>query len=212
MTDRKTVISVIMPSRDPTHVPHLPEGADEVLVVTGPGKASAANAGAQAARGNVLVFVDDDVGFEGNLGYFSYADPNEHWWTVRAWHDGSGDPRTAMSCLGTSLLASIGGFQNWNASIGPFQALRRWAFEAVGGYDTEHPLEDLNLARKLHARGLLLYRVPIVGTVYRPFTPYQETFDRWNRRGMNRYGPHVIRRWIPHRPTQILVEAQVRTV
>lgn len=131
---------------------------------------------------------------EGDLHYLHYVSQEDHWWTVRAWLDATGDPRTASSCFGTSLLSTIGA---WNASIGPFQAVRKWAFDAVGGYDTDHPLEDLNLSRKLHERGLQLHRIPLLGILHRPFTRYPDIFAKFEAQGVDRFGPHPVRRWVP---------------
>ncbi len=206
MTDAKTIISVIIASRDPDHVPHLPDGADEVLVVAGPGKASAQNAGAKLAEGNLLVFVDDDVTFEGSFYQLHYVPADQHWWTVRRWIDGTGDAFNASKCFATSLIASVGG---WNGSVGPLQAVRRWAFESVGGYDVDHPLEDLNLSKKLHQRGLQLHRIQMTGVIQRRFASYEETFARFARMGAQRFGPHPVRRWVP--VSKFRLQADLRT-
>jgi GT2 family glycosyltransferase len=195
-----TTVSAIVPATNapPTlaacleAVRSADEAPDEVVVVEeGGGPADARNRGAARARGEILVFVDADVvphrdafarirrAFESDSApaalFGSYDDRPAAAGVVSAFrnllhhhvhHDGAGTATTFWAGLG---------------------AVRRDAFEAVGGFDADRYLvpsiEDIDLGARLTAAGFRIELDPAVqGTHLKAWGLYSMVeSDLWHR-------------------------------
>lgn len=159
----------------------LPAGAEEVVLVEGPGVAGAKNYGARSARGEVLVFTDDDSRLSGDLGWFQGRPAGESFWCAEL-VDGTGG-KAARNVAAMNVLQERGNFLGCNGS---FQAVRRWAFDAVGGFDRRSVYEDVDLSRRLTVAGYRVRRCPITVTVMRAYAEMDEAIPR--RAGEAVYG------------------------
>ncbi len=175
------VLSVVVPVRDLGQWPQVVRnicGAGnpgELILQAGSGIAECRNRGAAKAAGDVLLFSDDDVTIQGDFGYFSDRPESEAWWVALRWTDYTGDEYTETVCRTLNFLAPLSGIL---ASVGSFQAVRRSAFEAVGGYDTGSVHEDHALARALHRKFGLPAVAPFeVGILRRTVT----VAEHWER-------------------------------
>jgi glycosyltransferase involved in cell wall biosynthesis len=185
------VLSIVVPVRSVERAgevaSHFPRGADEVLLQEGVGIARARNRGARRARGDLLLHTDDDVLLHGDLAWFRDRPPREVWWIAREWTTSSKDPYTVKMCaglnLGTALRVHV-------ASVGPFQPMRRWAFDAVGGFDESDVHEDTGMARRLYAAFGPPAVAPVTVEVLRRFATMPETWERRRLRGDDSDGPY----------------------
>jgi hypothetical protein len=187
-------VSVVMPVRrladGQKAVGRLPSGAMEVVLVTGPGLAGAKNYGAGVARGDLLIFTDDDVQVQGDLGWFDGRPAEELFWGAEVL-DGTGG-QAAANVFGMAMMR--GNFLGVNAA---FQAVRREAFELVGGYRRGSIYEDVDLGRRLLAIGVRPCRSPVRVRVMRRYAGVGEV-TRW-RSGealYGRSGPYEARRLV----------------
>jgi hypothetical protein len=173
------------------------EAPDELLVVRrapGPGPAHARNEGAGRASGDVFVFVDADVvvhadAFARIRACFA-ADPGLT--AVFGSYDDRPEARGAVSGFRNLLhhhvhQASPGAATTFWAGLG---AVRREAFEAAGGFDTDTPhqraVEDVELGMRLSESGARIVLDPgLLGTHLR----------RWTLAGMVR--TDLVNRGIP---------------
>ena len=163
------IVSIVVPARDcAVELPALPPGADEILVQSCGPPGRARNVGVQRARGDILLFIEDDLSLTGSIDWLRKRPPHEVWWACSGYADLTGDPytRRAMSFLNTMLaLRNIAG-------VGPVVACRRTAWAAVGGYDDRDLLGDFSFARKLYkAFGIFPAQMPVWVGVHRPNTP-----------------------------------------
>jgi hypothetical protein len=143
-------VSVVIPVRSieggDDVVRHLGPGASEVVLQAGCGIALARNNGARRSTGDVLLHCDDDVLVVGDLSWFDRAPARHAYWVAARWSTSTDDPYTRRVSAFQNMQVGFGLF---SASVGSFQPMRRYAFEAVGGYaDTAH--DDMRMARALH--------------------------------------------------------------
>ena len=187
-------VSVVMPVRrladGQKAAGRLPSGAMEVVLVTGPGVAGAKNYGAGVARGDVLVFVDDDSRVEGDLGWFDGRPEGEAYWGGEL-EDGTGGKATG-NVFGMNMMQG-----NFLAVNGSFQAVRREAFELVGGYRRGSIYEDVDLGRRLLAIGVRANRSPVRVRVMRRYAGVGEVARRRAGEALyGRSGPYEARRLV----------------
>lgn len=123
----------------------------EVIYQSGGTIAGARNRGAVRTRGDVLIFTDDDIRLEAPYSWFSTRPPSESWWIPATVVSDVDDEFTQMAC---SVIRFVIPFRGILASGGHFLAVRRSAFEKVGGYSLSHLFEEHGMSRKLfHAFG-----------------------------------------------------------
>jgi len=165
--------------------------ADRVVVVAGPPSAGAArNAGAAAAKGEVLVFVDADVvappGTVAALAAVLAADLGLT--AVFGSYDAAPAHPSLISRFRNLLhhhvhQRSPPEAETFWAGCG---AVRREAFERTGGFDPRSPIEDVELGRRMRAAGL---RIRLERTIQ------VKHLKRWTLAEMVR--TDVLRRGIP---------------
>ena len=182
-------VSIVVPTRNCQQVLAYPEGADEVILQECGPPGRARNVGARRARGEILVFQDDDCILAGNLNWLRWRPPSETWWPVAEYIDNTGDAYTVRALMflnGMLTLKNIAG-------VGPVVAVRRVAWEAVHGYDDLDVLGDFSFARKLYAAfGTFVTQMPVKVGVHRPNTPPKELFAQrayWFDRELPEDGP-----------------------
>jgi len=171
MVGRIPRISIVVPTRNHLQVLAYPSGADEIVQQTCGPPGRARNVGFRRTTGDIVLFTEDDLILAGNLNWLRWRPPGEIWWPCAEYVDHTGDVYTvrAMGFLNTMLaLRNIAG-------VGPVVACRRFAFEAVGGYDDRDLLGDFSFAKKLYqAFGIFKTQMPVVTGVHRPNTPMAE--------------------------------------
>lgn len=143
-------------------------GADEAVIQTGGGGiAHAKNLGASHARGEVLLFVDNDVHLRGSLAPLSNPPASEQFWLPRAFRGRAGGFYSTLGCLFINWV-----YRNdlWPFGIGPFQAIRSEVFREIGGFRPEVSFEDLNLDLRLWQASRAWGHLPVEVDVLRPFT------------------------------------------
>ncbi len=174
------MISVVVPCRPSTieetrRTFPVPEGADEIIFQPGPdGAWQGRNRGAVQARGNILVFLDDDVEVIGNLQSLD-SKTTDYW--VAKFLDVSGDPWSSIVYGFLNVGVDLSYPQ---AACGGFQAVRRGAFEAIRGY-RDVPQEDVDLFERLAARGFKRGLFDGAVLVHRAMRPYRA--KEWQLRG-----------------------------
>jgi hypothetical protein len=166
-------------------------GADRVVAVAEPPSAGAArNAGAAAAKGEVLVFVDADVvappGTVAALAAVLASDPGLA--AVFGSYDAAPAHPSPVSRFRNLLHHHV--HQRSPAEAETFWAgcgaVRRDAFERMGGFDPRCRIEDVELGRRMRAAGM---RIRLERTIQ------VKHLKRWTLLGMVR--TDVLRRGIP---------------
>jgi len=175
----------------------LPPGADEILLVEGPGVAGAKNEGARVAKGDVLLFTDDDVRIRGDLAWLKDRPGAEAWWRAELV-----DGTDGLAASNVDQVNAAGRMGLSIGSNGPFQALRRRVFDYVGGFHADDVFEDIGLSRRLSEAKIRLYSTPYRVVIRRPFAPFQEVARRRRAEAIEgRSGPFTVTRL---RPWQVL--------
>ena len=148
------MISIIIASRNGT-IPNLNlEGNYEVLSVTGGNHVSEArNKGASSAKGDILLFDDDDISLSGNL--YGLEDTGFDWW-IPTYINGTMDAYSTVNIVAMNITG------------GPVIAVRKSVFDSIGGYKSI-PWEDANLIMRL-SRISRHGTMNVVAVVKRPFT------------------------------------------
>ncbi len=150
------MLSFITPTRAPEPaniqriVTMLPRGVEFIVVSVPGGAAHARNIGAAAASGDVLVFVDDDVQLETDWNWEEWLTWNwqfaiaELYWPAPVVND-------FMMRTESTMLNVLHSVFRYKLFMSGFAAVRRDAFEAVGGYNKSVVFEE-------HAITLDFYR------------------------------------------------------
>jgi hypothetical protein len=175
-------------------VAHFDPGASEIILQSGNGIALARNLGARRTRADVLLHTDDDVVLVGHLAWFDHAPDAQHWWIPARWSTTSGDPYTERVC---GFLNAQTMLRLHSASVGSFQAMRRSAFERVGGYDRTTPHEDLRMARLLYRAYGPPALAPIEVVILRRTVTAPENWQRFGSRPPDADGPYRVYRSQP---------------
>ncbi|HTT74198.1 MAG TPA: hypothetical protein VMG99_08700 [Thermoplasmata archaeon] len=186
------MLSVVVPVRSLDGarelVPHIPPGADEIVLAAGAGIAHARNGGARRARGDVLLHTDDDVVLRGDLSWFARRPDSEMWWIATNWSTTSADAYTRQICALLNLETAL---RIHAASVGSFQVMRRWAFAAVGGYDEDEVHEDIGMGRRLYRAFGPPTIAPIGVEILRRTVTAPEHWQRHATRGPVTDGPYL---------------------
>lgn len=195
------MLSVVVPATDspPTLARCLAalaaaaDGSDEVLVIrepAGSGFAAARRKGASAAQGDLIAFVDSDVLVHHDaltrLRAAFVEDP--HLAAVFGSYDDSPEAPDVVSRFRNLLhhyvhQSSPGGIGSFWGGLG---AVRREAFEAVGGFDpAEKWLDDVDLGMRLTAAGFRVeLRPDIQGMHLKHWTLASMVWTDFARRGV----------------------------
>jgi glycosyltransferase involved in cell wall biosynthesis len=160
------LISFITPTRRPDSAnlermrKMLPEDSEFIVVSAPGGAAHARNIGAEAASGDVFVFVDDDVQLE--------ADWNWHEWLTWDWQFAIASvywPAPSVNVFMMraestmlNVLTSVFGYKMFMSG---FAAVRREAFEAVGGYNESVVFEEHVITLDFYRRHFRGTRLPV---------------------------------------------------
>ena len=198
-------LAVIVPATDrPACLPRVEKAIrtaldppEEIIIVTDPpnsGPALARNIGAAEANADVLVFVDADIVVHPDIfrriRAAFYVDPDLTA-LLGSYDDGPQDPG-AVSAFRNLLHHYVhrtqpGPAQTFWTGLG---AVRREAFEAVGGFDAERytvpSIEDIDFGRRLFARGARIDLDPRVQGTH---------LKHWSVRGMVK--TDLLRRGVP---------------
>jgi hypothetical protein len=164
-------VSVIIPTRTEAEgkvaVERLPPGADEVLVVIGspvhPGHAR--NLARKEAKGDVLLFVDDDAELHGDLGWFKDRPEYERWWTASGYGDASGDTGSSLMAAWWSIAGNLG---VWSGTVGCFIGCRASLFDLVGGFPLRYVGEDAAIGEEFWRVGARMVPAPVTVRLLRP--------------------------------------------
>ncbi len=155
----------------------LPAGS-ELIVSTVPGGAAyARNVGAASARGQVFAFFDDDVQLTADWENVLRSIQKGGWdFGVAEWYSPDQKVRSpwmVMACCGLNLLTRV---FRYRLTMSGFTAMRREAFEAVGGYPLEGTYEEPALTMRLYGQHFRGVHLPIRVTVLRSW----DSFHRFN--------------------------------
>jgi glycosyltransferase involved in cell wall biosynthesis len=150
------MISFVTPTRhpDPANLERmrrmLPKDSEWVVVTVPGGAAHARNIGAAAASGDVLVFVDDDVQLVTRWDWDEWLTWDWQFGIARQyWPAPSID--VFMMRVESTMLNVLTSVFRYKMFMSGFAAVRREAFEAVGGYNENVVFEE-------HAITLDFYR------------------------------------------------------
>lgn len=180
------MISFITPTRqpDPANIQRivsmLPKDSELVVASVPGGAAHARNVGAAAASGDVLVFVDDDVQLE------------THWdwdrWLQRDWQFAvatiywpSPEVNDFLMRAESTMLNVLTSVFRYKLFMSGFAAVRRAAFEAVGGYNEKVVFEEHAITLEFYSRRFKGTRLPVRVTVLQrwdSWSPWNDTTSR----------------------------------
>lgn len=158
--------------------------------------ARARNAGAMAASGAYLVFLDADTMIEGDI----FDKVNRHLSSGKVIGGGAWVEPDA-SWLGRAIFRFMVNYPLAlrNVTVGPFLYCERAAFHAVGGFDEElYAAEEFSLANRLKARGKAVgkkWQIIRYDQAHRIITSGRK-FQRFGGLEMVRDNAHLI--WKPH--------------
>lgn len=160
-------VSVVVPARRGQHFDTSSlKGYDQLIIERAPGGvARARNLGAEKATGDVLVFIDVDTIAVGDL---SKLDPSRaDYWTAEWFTPFAKRPYTILGLYWANMIPRI---FRYPFTIGPFIAVTRAAFDAVGGFRLDVLFEDLDLGLRLWQHDFRLGFAPGVRVhIIRPF-------------------------------------------
>ena len=180
------MISFITPMRrfDEENVRRIqamfPKGHEFIVVTVPGGAAHAKNIGAAAATGDVFVFVDDDVHL--------VTDWNWDDWLTRDWQFAiaelywpAASANTAAMRFEATLLNVLTAIFRYKIFMTGFAAVRREAFELVGGYNETVVFEEHVMTLDFYRRRLRGARLPVRVRVRRRWHGWSPTNDATSR-------------------------------
>lgn len=147
---------------------------EQELLATEAGKAIACNLAAHRANGDIFLFVDADTRIVGNVDWYRKRPPSEQFWVSDSvCLDRGYWPRHFWTRGGNAFLALMNRlplFRTYPWAHGAVIAVRRTAFETVGGFDETAGMEDFNLFLKLYKAGFNHAKAPIYSEQIRAIT------------------------------------------
>lgn len=160
------MISYITPTRkpDPANIQRivgmLPKNSELVVVSVPGGAAHARNVGAKAASGEVLVFVDDDVQLEANWAWEEWLRRDWQFAIAQIYWPAPAVNRFMMraECMLLNVLTSA---FRYKLFMSGFAAVRREAFEAIGGYNESVVFEEHAITLEFYGRHFKGARLPV---------------------------------------------------
>ncbi len=155
----------------------LPAGS-ELIVSTVPGGAAyARNVGAASARGEVLVFIDDDVQLDADWDRVLRMADDRRWdFGIAEWYSPAQSVRSpwmVLACCGLNTLTRV---FRYRLTMSGFTAMRREVFETVGGYPLDGTYEEPALTMRLYDHHFQGIRFPVRVTMLRSW----DSFHRFN--------------------------------
>jgi glycosyltransferase involved in cell wall biosynthesis len=196
------MISFITPTRRPDLANlerierMLPRDAEFIVVSVGGGAAHARNAGAAAASGDVLVFVDDDVHLETVWNWEKWLGWDWQFAIAELYWPGPRVDGFAMRTESTMLNVLTSVFR-YKLFMSGFAAVRREAFEAVGGYNESVVFEEHAITLDFYRRHFRGARLPVRVKMLRRWhgwSPNNDTTSRGKQHPPPKPGEVVIRR------------------
>jgi len=180
------VISFITPMRrfEPENVRRIQAmlpGGCELIVVTAPGGAAhAKNIGAATASGRVLVFVDDDVQLVTRWDWDAWL---AHEWdfAVAETYWPAPTINTFMMRAEATMLNALTSVFGYKIFMTGFAAVRREAFEAVGGYNENVVFEEHVITLDFYRHGFRGRRLPVHVKVRRRWHGWHPDNDTTSR-------------------------------
>ena len=166
------VISFITPTRqaDPATLQRiramLPPESEFVVVSVPGGAAHARNIGAAAASGDVLVFVDDDVHLQADWNWEEWLSWDWQFGIAATYWPGPPVNRFMMRAESTMLNVLTCVFR-YKLFMSGFAAVRRKAFEAVGGYNRSVVFEEHAITLDFYRHHFKGIRLPVHVTMLR---------------------------------------------
>ncbi len=166
----------------------LPAGS-ELIVSTVPGGAAyARNVGAASARGEVLVFIDDDVQLDADWDRVLRMATDRRWdFGIAEWYSPAQSVRNPWMVLACCGLNTITRVFRYRLTMSGFTAMRREVFETVGGYPLDGTYEEPALTMRLHSLGFHGVPLPVRVTMLRSW----DSFHRFND-ATSRGKPHPV--------------------
>ena len=138
----------------------LPPGYEWIVVTAPGGAAHAKNIGAATATGEVFVFVDDDVHLLANWNWDE--------WVSRDWQFAIAETYWPAAPINTFMMRAEATMLNVLTSVfryklfmSGFAAVRRSAFEAVGGYNEHVVFEEHVMSLDFYRRRFRGTRLPV---------------------------------------------------
>lgn len=160
------VISFITPMRRPDPVnarrisAMLPRHAEHIVVTTPGGAAHARNVGAAAASGDVFVFVDDDVQWEADWAWEEWLTWDWHFAVAATYWPGP-EVNDFMMRAESTMLNVLTSVFRYKMFMSGFAAVRREAFEEVGGYNEHVVFEEHVMTLDFYRRRFKGARLPV---------------------------------------------------
>ena len=158
-------ISAIRPCTSQDIPISLRQAVDEELKATEPGKAYACNLAASRSKGNILLFVDADTYLVGDIDWYRHRPEEESFWVSPSYNIDKGYAvRHFWTTLGNTFFNFANKaplFRDYPWAHGAFIAIRRKAFEQIGGFDENAPMEDINLFARLYNAGYKHNKSPV---------------------------------------------------
>lgn len=158
----------------------LPGGAELVVVSAPGGAAHARNIGAAAASGDVFVFVDDDVQLETTWDWdtwlkwdWQFAIAELYWPAPVVNHF-----MMRAECTMLDVLTAVFGYKLFMSG---FAAVRRDAFEAVGGYNESVVFEEHVMTMDFYRHHFRGARLPVRVRMLRRWHGWSPTNDTTSR-------------------------------
>ena len=158
----------------------LPKGCEWVVVTAPGGAAHAKNIGAAVATGEVLVFVDDDVHLVSDWAWDDWLSQDwqfaiaELYWPAPAIN-------TFMMRTEATMLNVLTAVFRYKIFMSGFAAVRRSAFDAVGGYNESVVFEEHAMTLDFYRRRFRGVRLPVRVQVLRRWHGWSPANDVTSR-------------------------------
>lgn len=160
------MISFITPMRtpDPGNIQRiarmLPKGYEFIVVTTPGGAAHARNVGAAHATGEILVFVDDDVQLQTTWDWDDWQRRDWDFAIASLYWPGPSE-NLFMVRFESTMLNVLTAVFRYKMFMSGFAAVRRRAFDLVGGYDENVLFEEHAITLNFYRRRLRGTRLPV---------------------------------------------------
>jgi len=158
----------------------LPPGYEWVIVTAPGGAAHAKNIGAATATGDVLVFVDDDVHLVADWAWDDWV--SRDWqFAIAALYWPAPTINTFMMRTEATMLNVLTTVFRYKMFMTGFAAVRRSAFEAVGGYNESVVFEEHAITLDFYRRRFRGTRLPVRVQVLRRWHGWSPSNDVTSR-------------------------------